>query len=467
MEMERREEAGNMADKKNSNNKNSKNAKKKKTDKLHGGLDLLGIAPGPVGPIADGVNAVIYLAEGDAKNAAASAFAAIPGIGDFSKAAKTVDKTVDVVKGVQKIDKAKDAAKIISKTGKNAAKAADTAKNAAKAVDAARNTVKVSKNVKKSPKSIKLPKRVEKKVKAALKIKSAKKGKMKTGAKKSQSRNNRKKTVKNKKNKDKKQQLKGKCFSGDMLVLTGSGYRLIQEIRKGDDIYARNAQTGMIGLRKVAEIYQNEAHTIHHIWLDGEEELKMTAYHPVYVKDRGWVKAIHLRQGDFLETMDGTSQVTKVEKTRHEEPVAVYNFHVEGWESYFVSEKRVYVHNGEGDCSGFGGKKNAPFNGYNPKPGERTIEGYVKKHANPEISLNTKSPNFNNHGGNVGGSFKRIGAGSHGGISPHVHHAKRNVGKNGDIFANMGKKTNDGSCASPTKKDVKQLYEYLNNGKYH
>ena len=77
MEMERREEAGNMADKKNSNNKNSKNAKKKKTDKLHGGLDLLGIAPGPVGPIADGVNAVIYLAEGDAKNAAASAFAAI------------------------------------------------------------------------------------------------------------------------------------------------------------------------------------------------------------------------------------------------------------------------------------------------------------------------------------------------------------------------------------------------------
>ncbi len=339
-----------MADKKNSNNKNSKNAKKKKTDKLHGGLDLLGIAPGPVGPIADGVNAVIYLAEGDAKNAAASAFAAIPGIGDFSKAAKTVDKTVDVVKGVQKIDKAKDAAKIISKTGKNAAKAADTAKDAAKAVDAARNTVKVSKNVKKSLKSIKLPKRVEKKVKAALKIKSANKGKMKTGAKKSQSRNNRKKTVKNKKNKDKKQQLKGKCFSGDMLVLTGSGYRLIQEIRKGDDIYARNAQTGMIGLRKVAEVFQNEAHTIHHIWLDGKEELKMTAYHPVYVKDRGWVKAIHLRQGDYLETMDGTSQVTKVEKTRHEEPVAVYNFHVEDWESYFVSEKRVYVHNGEGNC---------------------------------------------------------------------------------------------------------------------
>lgn len=311
--------------------------KKKNTEAQHAGLDLAGLAPGSAGMLADGLNTEIYFLDGDVKNALVSGASAIPVYGNASKAgskmAKAVDKVTDAVKGIKTIDQVKD-----------------TEKNAIKAVDAARETVKAEKTVKKSKKQAKLSKRGEKKVKAALKLKHAKKGKMRTGAKKASNRNNRKKTTQAQKNKNKKKQLKGKCFTADMLVLTGRGYRQIKEIRKGDDIYSRNAKTGTTGLRKVAGVFQEEAHTIHHIWLDGKEELKMTAYHPVYVKDRGWVKAINLRQGDLLETMDGTSQVTKVEKTRHEEPVEVYNFQVEEWESYFVSEMRVYVHNGEGDC---------------------------------------------------------------------------------------------------------------------
>ena len=55
--------------------------------------------------------------------------------------------------------------------------------------------------------------------------------------------------------------------------------------------------------------------------------------------------AINLREGDAIETMDGCAYITKIEKTRHEEPVPVYNFHVKEWASYFVGEVRVYVHN--------------------------------------------------------------------------------------------------------------------------
>ena len=105
--------------------------------------------------------------------------------------------------------------------------------------------------------------------------------------------------------------------------------------------------------------------------------------------------------------------------------------------------------------------------GYNPKPGERTIEGYVKKNANPEISLDTNSPGFNNNSKGTGGIFKRIGAEEHGGISPHIHQPQRNVAPNGDIFGKVGSKTADGGVTLPGKKDIKQLYEYLENGKYH
>ena len=73
--------------------------------------------------------------------------------------------------------------------------------------------------------------------------------------------------------------------------------------------------------------------------------------------------------------------------------------------------------------------------GIGPKPNERTIGGYVKNNANPKISLHTNSAGFNNNKGNVYGS--------------------------------VGSKTTNGGVTPPSAKDVKQLYEYLKNGKYH
>ena len=82
-------------------------------------------------------------------------------------------------------------------------------------------------------------------------------------------------------------------------------------------------------------------------WWKGE--FKTTAYHPVYVQEQGWVTAINLREGDAIETIDGFVHITKVERTRHEEAVAVYNFHVKDWVSYFVGTMMVYVHNSPGE----------------------------------------------------------------------------------------------------------------------
>ena len=107
--------------------------------------------------------------------------------------------------------------------------------------------------------------------------------------------------------------------------------------------------------------------------------------------------------------------------------------------------------------------------GYNPKPGERTLNGYVKNNVSvhKEIALKTKSSKFNNAKGAKGGTFKLIGSSSHANISPHVHHPKRNVNKKtGVIYGRIGEKTKDGGVTYPTKRDVKQLYQYLNNGKY-
>ena len=104
--------------------------------------------------------------------------------------------------------------------------------------------------------------------------------------------------------------------------------------------------------------------------------------------------------------------------------------------------------------------------GYNPQPGERTFEGYVKQIRDPEISLHTKSSGFNNNPKGTGGQFKRFGANEHYGLAPHVHQPVRNVTPNGMIFGKTGKDVGI-DVFSPNKKHIKQLYEYLNNGKYH
>jgi RHS repeat-associated protein len=79
-------------------------------DNAHEVLDAVGTID-PTG-IADGLNAVIYLAEGDYKNAAISGLSILPG-GDLAKGGKYIDKGVDAVKAL-------DNTKSIVKTGEKA-----------------------------------------------------------------------------------------------------------------------------------------------------------------------------------------------------------------------------------------------------------------------------------------------------------------------------------------------------------
>lgn len=109
--------------------------------------------------------------------------------------------------------------------------------------------------------------------------------------------------------------------------------------------------------------------------------------------------------------------------------------------------------------------------GHTPQSGERTFTGYVQQNvpkSSSETKLYTQSKNFNNNtrGHNPDGQFKRFGSNSHGGVSPHVHQPQRNVTSNGEIFGKVGDHTRNGGLTTPGRKDVGQLYDYLNNGKY-
>ena len=139
--------------------------------------------------------------------------------------------------------------------------------------------------------------------------------------------------------------LKGKCFVAGTLVLAVSGLIPIENVRAGDKVYSFNADTQEVSKNNVEETFVRESNELVHITVNGET-ISSTPDHPFYVPQKGFVRAINLRAGDILWSVNGEYVV--VEKVQHEileSPVKVFNFRVADNHTYFVGNNCIAVHN--------------------------------------------------------------------------------------------------------------------------
>ena len=135
------------------------------------------------------------------------------------------------------------------------------------------------------------------------------------------------------------------CFVAGTTVLAATGAVAIETIQKGDLVWAWDEETGDVALKEVVETYVNETDELVHVFVKGEE-IVATPAHPFYSPVKGWTKAVHLRAGDILVLLNGEYVV--VEKVQHEileTPVTVYNFQVEEYHTYYVTDNGILVHN--------------------------------------------------------------------------------------------------------------------------
>ena len=142
------------------------------------------------------------------------------------------------------------------------------------------------------------------------------------------------------------------CFTGDTLVKTEDGNKQIKDIKLGDKVYTENIETGEKGFKSVKQVFVNDAYTLLHITVK-DTVIKTTFPHPFYVVGKGRVEAKDLVVGDVLKLANGeTTEVRALEVEELENPVKVYNFEVEDWHTYYVSEYGVLVHNtGSNPCA--------------------------------------------------------------------------------------------------------------------
>lgn len=110
-------------------------------------------------------------------------------------------------------------------------------------------------------------------------------------------------------------------------------------------VWAWDEETGDVTLKPVVETYVNETDELVHIHVNGEE-IVCTPTHPFYSPVKGWTDAVQLRAGDILVLVNGEYVV--VEKVQHEileSPIKVYNFQVEDYHTYYITNAGVLVHN--------------------------------------------------------------------------------------------------------------------------
>jgi hypothetical protein len=135
------------------------------------------------------------------------------------------------------------------------------------------------------------------------------------------------------------------CFVAGTAVLAAAGAVAIETVQAGDMVWAWDEETGEVALKEVVETYVNETYELVHVFVN-DEEIVTTPGHPFYSPVKGWTDAVNLRAGDVLILVNGEYVV--VEKIQHEileAPVTVYNFQVEDYHTYYVTNAGVLVHN--------------------------------------------------------------------------------------------------------------------------
>ena len=164
------------------------------------------------------------------------------------------------------------------------------------------------------------------------------------------------------------------CFVEGTLVQTAEGTTAIESIEVGDYVWAWDEESRDVALKEVVETYVNQTCELIHVFVNGEKNVT-TPEHPFYSPVKGWITAVHLRAGDILVLVNGEYVV--VEKIQHEileNPVTVYNFQVEGYHTYYVSDSGVLVHN---TCHPNGKYEDAPYHSAtgNPVKSAKPIDG--------------------------------------------------------------------------------------------
>ena len=136
------------------------------------------------------------------------------------------------------------------------------------------------------------------------------------------------------------------CFREGTLVETEHGLVAIESIEVGDKVLAFDHETGKQAYKKVTRLFRNKTDTWYHVYVN-EQDIACTAGHPFYVASlETFVAAKDLKVGQAVLLADGTCAfIDEIRIHKLRVPQITYNFEVEDFHTYYVTDEMVLVHN--------------------------------------------------------------------------------------------------------------------------
>ena len=136
-------------------------------------------------------------------------------------------------------------------------------------------------------------------------------------------------------------------FGQGTLLLTKSGYKRIEDIIPGDEVWSRDDRTGAEGWARVTRVFvRHEAEVVQVTLLEAYGDVQtliVTPEHPL-MTPAGWESVGNLNIGSQVSAnRDWTRVVAMVSL---DERQTVYNFEVDATHTYFVGTADVWAHNG-------------------------------------------------------------------------------------------------------------------------
>jgi hypothetical protein len=135
------------------------------------------------------------------------------------------------------------------------------------------------------------------------------------------------------------------CFAPGTVVWTQSGRLPIETIKAGDRVLAQNVETGELAYKPVLAATVRRPGPRIKIGL-GRESITATPSHPFWVDGKNWQLTKQLEVGCRLHSLSGAAPVESLETVETDPSRAGYSYNliVADFNSYFVGEQGILVH---------------------------------------------------------------------------------------------------------------------------
>ena len=115
-------------------------------------------------------------------------------------------------------------------------------------------------------------------------------------------------------------------------------FKSIESVIIGDQVLAFDEEKGESTTDTVSQVFIHN--DIHKGYLE-INDMKVTDEHPLWIKDKGWVKAGEVKEGDILLRQDNTPEpVTHIKFI--EGKYTVHNLETQPHHTYYAQGKRVH-----------------------------------------------------------------------------------------------------------------------------